>query len=245
MPTLQEAWTSLKRNPVPVYAYVLAMMAAGALYGAIDFGITQIIEEEHPPAWMPLYNAGMQVFFSALAGAIQAAALAMLGRELDKPLWKCEGGVAGLRRFLLPWFIINLLFHAAMMTEIRAAQTESQGLLATAEVLIVMMYVFAVPVGACVMFWGRFEWSELGEALSPLTTQIRLTLIVALLGFVGYFVHALYIEFLVRGYWTPIIGPALIQLPFATVDLLQFAVVWDICRLHRSTDDAHDDPFSF
>jgi len=242
---IAEAWRDLKRNPVPVYVYVLSMMVAGGLFSAIDQGVSTLFDADKPPAWVGLYGAAMQVAFAALAATFQAGVFAFLGRELDKPLWKCEDTREAVRRFFMPWFTINLIAYAILMGEVRAAEAESEGLFLLSELGLMVVYMLAIPVGACVMFYGRFRWSEVPAALTPLAAQARLTIGIALVGMLGYLCHAFYLECLVRGYWTPILGPALIQMPFTAIELVQFAAAWELCRLNRDAGVKGMDPYDF
>ncbi len=246
MPILKEAWASLKRNQPPVYAYVLVTMLFISISSGVDWAVTAWTNQDSPPAWLGLYNAARQVALSALVAGLQACVFAILGREMDKPLWKCEGARAALRRFFLPWFLINLLAYLVIMVEVRAVAAGLDGVVVLVELLFMLLFILAVPMGACVMFWGRFRWPELGEALRPLVTQLRHTLAIALIGLFGYFLQAFFTELAYRGDMKPVIGPVLTVLPLTVIELLQFAATWHLCRLHRDSDPLTDsDPFDF
>jgi hypothetical protein len=241
LPLLKHAWNSLVHNARPCVLYVLFNVLAGSAYHASEMMVSGLIPKNETPAWAYGYSLCVDVLLAALSSVFQAVYFAQLGKEMDKPLWKCTDNRDALRRFWLPWFIINLIFITVFRLQLRFAQPTSDETILFFEFGILLMYLLAVPVGACIMYWGRLKWSDLGESLAPLGKQFHLVINVLGLNFLQWMLHIAVLLVLPETqswYLVPILG--LINAPFALMECLAFAAMWQICMLHRNSSYEQD-----
>ncbi|HPO16987.1 MAG TPA: hypothetical protein PLI09_26350 [Candidatus Hydrogenedentes bacterium] len=239
---LKHAWNSLVHNARPCVLYVLFNVLAAFTYHAVDHAVSGLIPKNQIPSWAVGYSIAVDILLAALSSVFQAVFFSQLGREIDKPLWKCRNDRDALRRFFLPWFILNLVFITMFRLQARFAQPASNETFFVFEFGILLMYLLAVPVGACIMYWGRLDWAEFPESLSPMSRQFHLLINVLGLNFLQWILHAavgfaLYDNTL--GWW---LAPtlAIINAPFALMECLAFAAMWQICMIHRTSSYEQD-----
>lgn len=231
---LAEAVRDLRRHYVITGLYVAIWLPAGLLAVALAQ-----LRPDDPAA--PVEPARQLLFFGgdlvyAVVGAVAATvAFSRLGRELDRPLWKVPGDVEALRRFFTPWFIMLLALTAAQRLAIVASLSLGDETLYLVSLMVLVAgNAFMFVAGACIMFHGRHEWGELGEALQPVSRFPAHMLLLVLLGFVGYMLLLLAMETL---------PPLARLLPMAAslpIDALIFAGAWEVCRLHRDAPPEED-----
>lgn len=238
---LKHAWNSLIHTRRPCILYVLFNVLAGAAYHASELLVKGLLPENQTPSWVYPYSLGIDVLLAAISSVLQAVYFAQLGKNIDKPLWKCANGREALRRFWLPWFIINLVFITMFRLQVRFAQPTANETILFFEFGILMMYLLAVPVGACIMHWGRLDWTVLGETLAPLVRKFPLFLNVLGLNFLQWMLHiAVLMMWPEKQSWglIPLFG--LINAPFAVMECLAFAAMWQICMIHRNSSYDQD-----
>lgn len=190
-------------------------------------------EDEPPPVWFVLFGLVAQVGFAAGLSLIYAIIYAMLARDMDRPVWKCEVPGEALRRFFEVWFILTLLSTAARAIQMRTATLDAY---AAMEFLIMLWSLVVIPLGACVMHHGALAWHELGEILAPIPRQLGAFLVVFFVGLLQYIAQETIFEFLPRGrefYFERAAFATFMNLPLSVVDLLLFCMSWRILILDR------------
>ena len=236
MEVFAEAARSLRRNAGAVALYTVLGLGTNAIKRVGD----AIVGSEVLPALNPYaqgcYEFGANLFLAAGLAVAAVLGFSRLGRELDRPLWKVAGDAEALKRFFLPWFVLIL----AIVTTARLLQRFAEGAPQSAWIpplmfVFFVLFLFSVPVAACVMFFGHFDWREMPVSLAPLAHQFPLALAVLFVNFVA-FIFMLSLPELVQ-IWPPLEDApwfeCLIDVPFALVDCYVFAAAWLICMLDR------------
>lgn len=190
-----------------------------------------------PPVPFTLFNILHEILFAAALAALYAVLLAALGREIDRPLWKCSLPREALQRFFTVWFILTLTTFVLRDFQANANNPEAQ---LAIEVFLIFSLPFVIPLGACVMHHGALHWEELPAILAPLGRHFNLFLPVLLVGLFQYL-----LQLTLAAAVPPVTHPyaqaaalSLVNLPAAWLDLLMFAISWRICALHRDTAPA-------
>jgi len=239
----KEAVNDLQRQRGAVALYLLSSLAILAVYRILAhlLGGGVLLA---PTA--SLLRLALTLYLAVAVSAVQAVFLAALGAGIARPLWKYKGWHDPLRRFFIPWLILNLLL--VTITDICAhlMQAEQTDMAATLELLLLAVHMATIPVGGAIMFWGRLEWRELPTALAPLGRFFQWTLLplaIALLQYVLIEIRSVLLE---GSGAVTLAGYSATDLPLLLMDLLIFALVWRIC-LHNQMNpgDNDEDPLDF
>jgi len=236
---LNDAFRALARQPLVVLlAMGLILVVSAATQFPVAFAI-QSIDLEAPPAWFGLLNIISSIVLASGVAASYAVVFALLGRAIDRPLWKCAGVREALRRYFEPWFILVLI--AVTLRSIQAA-IPSPDVQITLELVVFIWGLVTVPIGACIMHRGALVWEELAETLSPIGAQFRLVISVLLLGVLQSILQDVVFFALPGGTEAAVQRTIAIALtnPIAAIfDLLAFAMMWRICMHHRDSPTSH------
>lgn len=179
------------------------------------------------------FMMGIEIGASMINAWIAAVAFARIGRFLDRPLWKVPTDWEALKRFFLPWLVLILgaiTFMNLLGRLIDASESSAPPIMLL--FLMVLLEVLIVPIGACIMFHGKFEWSTLSEALAPLAKQGERTLPLILLSFFLTFM------FFVLSSSIPRMTLPIVSAVAALWDCFMFVGIWLVCMMDR---EAHDD----
>ena len=98
----------LRENAGYAAGSVVCSAAVAAVFRVANASVEAMIDKEPPPPWMPAFRLVSLLWLAVGASVCAAAFFSMIGRRVDRPLWKCPGWQDGVRRFFLPWFIVNL-----------------------------------------------------------------------------------------------------------------------------------------
>ncbi len=188
-----------------------------------------------PPVAYILVNIVSEVIFAIAIATIYAFVLAMLGRSIDRPLWKCDVPAEAIRRFFTPWFIMILATLA-----LRDFQGNAEGIdtKLAIEMFLFCVGPFIIPVGACVMHHGALNWEEIGAILAPIGRQFRMVLAILFVAVFQYILQESVLGYLPRG------AEALYTRAFAVagwngvnwvIDALMFCMMWRVCILDRDS----------
>lgn len=238
---LADAWNDLRRNLAPLAIYLgLVMLVSTAYRGANEIAGSFVPEDGPAPPWLPAYQVIADLFIAAGYAAVQASVFSAMGREIDRPLWKSPGLKDALRRFFMVWFLLNLAMIAVIRMQVSANSAGLAGLVLWLEFLLMLFFVFAVPIGACVMYWGRLNWRELPEALAPIGRMLPLTMAVFMLTFSQFVLHFFLVQLVPKGVIGSIPAMAIADVPFAFLDCFAFAAMWRLCMAHRNADFEND-----
>lgn len=243
---LQDAWKSLKLNQAILFSYMGIVVAFSIAYSLVDRFVFDAFPEGETPLWVPVYQLFMALVHAGFAAALQAICFARLGRDIDRPLWKCESDTEALRRFFEPWFLLNLVLVMLVHLAVRAQASGDESLWAGLQTIFMLFFVVTIPIGACIMYHGKLVWPELPEALRPMLYQMPHTLtviLVLLLEFVLISVNASVFQSLqspTKYFYLPIT-----DVPVAFLDCLAFAAMWRVCMIQRDAGTEDQDPFEF
>jgi len=245
---LSEAARGLRRNLPAVAVYVLITGGTTAIRRVCDLLVAGGIFFTLEPSPLRAYRFAMDLFVALGHTAASVMAFSRMGRELDRPLWKVADDREAFKRFFTLWFLILLSFLTVIRLFERVAETApDSGWISLLKFLYFSMFLFSIPVGACIMFSGHLLWSELPQDLAPLVYQLPKTVAVVFVNFLMFVGHLALIDFLVdrpelrSALWFL----ALIDVPFALVDCFVFAGIWLICMVHRKEMEERDRNIDF
>ena len=242
----KEAVNDLRRQPGVVALYLLSSLAILAVYRILAHllggGDTPVL----PAPAASLLRLALTLYLAVAASAVQAVFLAAFGAGIARPLWKYKGWHDALRRFFIPWLILNLLLVTITDICARLMQAEQTDVAATLELLLLAVHMATIPVGGAIMFWGGLEWRELPTALAPLGRFFQWTLLPLAVALLQYMLIELRSVLLEGGGAVTLAGYSASDLPLVLIDLLIFALVWRIC-LHNQMNpgDNDEDPLDF
>jgi len=254
---LADAWESVQRNRQSLLLYVGAFVLLNVLLNVLHLALFGTRPLDEQPPIILWYMLAVGLVYAVVASAVQSIVFARMGEDIDRPVWRCPTDTEALRRFFMPWFLINLTGIAILHFQGVAQRVENQEASLVLSGVFLAAYLFALPVGVCIMYLGRFRWSELGTALRPLVRQFDLAVLVLLLRFVQFTWFMMSYELYVPahrledpGWWTllqsQVLFLPLANIPIWVMDCLLFAALWRICMINRDQDvEEMDDPFDF
>lgn len=235
---LRATWSEIGRNRLTVLSYCAARAALVALYFTLALMLDPGEEGISPP-WLPALAFALELLVFAAMAALTAALFTLIGRELGKPLWKVETPMEGVRRFFMPWYLLFLITLLTARVAVLGVGTAGES--ASWSMLLVgipFLSALAIPVGAGIMFLGRFEWHELGEATAPLIRQSGSVVMLVLLGsLVYFFLNAASLA----APREQIAVQIVLDMIWAATDCLLFIGAWLVCQFDRDNPDTDFD----
>jgi hypothetical protein len=241
------AWRDLQDRPHLVYAFMGAVVLINAPAYFLGDALAPYLNGESPAPWVPFYTLGRDLYLVTALAAVQALCFSALGREVDRPLWRCPSLLDGLKRFYMPWLLYQLAWLALFRMQISAARADEDDLAVFMEVLLVV-YEMVVPlVVICVMHFGRFEWREVPQAARPLLRFPMLAMQVASIYFFAHIVWMMIAFSLSASGESSSLLMLGLLLPIAFLDIFAFAAMWRVCMhaRHAAVHGEEDDPFDF
>jgi hypothetical protein len=235
-----EGVAAVQRNYLWLLAYIAVNLVSAGAYAAATrvFGGPFDAYDAMPPMFR-VYSLGHIIVFSAIVAAAAAIVFSRIGADVDRPLWRFEGSLDALRRFLLPWFILFLAFGATGHILFRlAAQADDANAVLLVFVVTSILAGLMIPIGACIMFHGRFAWEELGESLAPLVNQIGGAFFFFLVG-----MSASAFLTILHASSEAIYATLLIEAADSYLECVILAGVWLLCIVDRETESDDDDIF--
>jgi hypothetical protein len=179
------------------------------------------------------YTLGVRIALDLLlivvASAAQSIAFSRMGKEIDKPLWKIGGDLEALKRYFGLWFVLNFMaisFNEAANYFLLADRQDIGGMFFLLFCLVNTVYI---PIGACIMFHGRFDRGQLAEHLKPLFRQVAMAFAIFMFsaGIVILFI-VLVAQTQAQPWMLPIINVVI-----AYFDCVVFAATWLLCMHDR------------
>ncbi|MCC6144911.1 MAG: hypothetical protein IT368_13985, partial [Candidatus Hydrogenedentes bacterium] len=133
MALLNDALMALRRN----YQLVLAFLVVALLLSVGNKQLGQVLglDQENLPPLAGLLGIVLSLATLAVYSATCAIIFARLGKDMDRPIWKCADDSEALRRYFEPWFLLNLV-HYAIFRLAGAAENAGQTDLAVSIVLV-------------------------------------------------------------------------------------------------------------
>jgi len=237
LPLIFQAWKGIKTNQHIVFSFILVSAAITLAFSSLNIVLNSFLEEDAEiiPVWMSVAHIFFDLLSSAVYAVFYTIFFGLLGKELDKPIWKYGSAIDTLKRFFLPWFIMVLgIVTLVRMQEGIIRLGYEADMFLSIEVIILFMYLFSVPIGASIMFIGRFQWSLLGEAITPLWQLFSLTWLVLLINFGQYMLlQTMLYSLQSMSIHTPI-AMAIIDMPHTLLNILAFVMCWEILKIYRN-----------
>ncbi len=248
MQLLSQAEAALLRNWRVVCLYIVTTVVVVTVYGLAMDAMTEAVPEETRPKpfWYIYASIGLDLGQVGIIAALQAIALAYIGREMDQPLWKCAHWQDALKRFFSYWFIVNLIY----VTSSKLSLSVPDAIAADFGVLMFffrfMLTLVAVPLGACIMHGGGLHWKEIPGLLAPFFRLFDKTLLAIALGFLQYVILLSILAFVPEQVLKSVWLWSFVNAPLALLECLAFAVMWLVCMQYREVaSEFEDDDFDF
>lgn len=247
MDLIADAEKALVQHWRIVALYVLCSVAAVAVYDGCLVALDGIVPPDTTPKhfWFVALTLLLDLVLAAAIAALQSTVFAMLGAQLDRPLWKYNGHADALKRFFTIWFVVNLIYLAIRRLQgYMSAQGLDHGVIAL-EIPRLFWICCAVPVAVCIMYGGKPVMNEIPDRLSPLFRFFPRILVPFGLGFLQYMLLELWVLNVPRAFREIPATSALINVPLVLLECLVFAVMWHLCMEHRDTAIDQDDDFDY
>lgn len=259
MSLISGAEQALVRNWRSVLFYIVACVVIVSIYRAanneMDRALAGValptaaqLEAIHPKAgWYVGGKLFADIAIACLVAVFQAVAYARLGRDIDKPLWKCRGDQDAVLRFGVIWVMFNLLNFALfqLQSTLDARDLESPSVLVG---LIALLWnLLYIPAGVCLMHHGGLKNLNLGEALMPMLHFLPRTLLLMGLGFLQLVLFEMLVfsvpESMRALPW--VIGA--FNVPIIYLECLGVSIMWTTCAAYRTVaaEQQDDDDFDF
>jgi len=235
---LLQAVQSIQKNIPALGLYLLITVPASAL---IHLGNAWMGTEGDPEAAMNAaalaYQAAGDAFLIAAYALAQSLAFSRMGRQIDRPLWKCPGDREAIRRYFPLWALLNIVAVGSqrLVVWLPALMDNESAAMPLFWLMAIIMATY-LPVGAAVMFAGIPEWRRLGEAIAPLGRLWTKTLAICFFSGVIYFLLVILIMQNESQRW---ILP-LIDVIAGYFDCVIFCATWLLCMLDRQTPQEND-----
>ncbi|MBX7254763.1 MAG: hypothetical protein K1Y02_00280 [Candidatus Hydrogenedentes bacterium] len=249
MQFLRNAIDAVQRNLLPVGIYCGAAALAVLLSSMADAAVLQQTGMDNKDLQIGAYGLLSSLFFIAVLAAVRCVVFARMGKEIDKPLWRIRDDWEATKRFLPMWILLDFVTFAAMwLRNPELYGGKLNAISAICHIVALVMNIATVPIGACIMFTGHFQWQRLSEALSPLSRQLQQSGIVLAVCVFQLVVHDAVASHILSISETP--GPldglphriALIAV-MAYLECVIFAAVWLLCMADRETPNDIDFDF--
>src|SRR5690606_38132528 len=143
------------------------------------------------PFWYVMFSLSADLIKVILVSIFQTITFVAIGREMDRPLWKCDGWREGLARFFTLWFIVNLLFVTSDRLPGAVPEAFVNDIAVTMMFFQIALTVFTVPLGACIMFGGGLHWKDVPEMLAPVFKLFPMAFYAIALGFLQFVIFAI------------------------------------------------------
>lgn len=232
-----EAFSAVHRNKDAVAMYMAVSIGIMAAQGATGHFLSDSVRKEMAPVYASAYDFGLDLLIALAYAIVQCIAFARIARDIDRPLWKVDSGAESLRRFFKLWFILMLVSVTMIEVTERAAELKIAPLASLLSSCWLLIYLFMIPFGACVMFYGKVGREELRLAADTLVHQFPRTLIVLFIAFAVLIVIEVVQVFANLPVWAkPAIG-----ILDGYGDCLIFSTAWLLCMYNRDEDMGDSD----
>ncbi len=241
-----DSYRHFRNNLRHATGYVAASAVVAAVFRLANVAVAAVIDKDAPPLWLPFFRLASLVWLAAGAALCAAAFFSMIGRQMDRPLWRCSGWQDGVRRFFLPWFILNLCQIMVIDMMIKVGEAGMHNVLPSLFMLDLALQAFCLPVGVCVMYGGRLDWARLPESLEPIYRQFLLVIPVLFLGLGQWLLIDLRGDLIATDAGLDILWLGLYDAVLDGITCYAFIMMWRVCMLHRDRSmENHGNPFDF
>jgi hypothetical protein len=202
-------------------------------------------ESEVVPPWFPFFSFSCVLLYGFTLSLLQAIVFSRMGAQIDRPLWKYNALKDVLKRFLVPWLILNLVVSVLGQFLNSSAEANNVAAQSTCLFILMLLHIVAIPVVAAVMYHGSLNWNELSTILRPISRLFQMSLLVFFIGFLQFTFN---MSFLMdKRYADDILFRLAVNAPLVFLDCFAFAAMWLVCMTHRDMvvagefDDDSDD----
>jgi len=235
-----------RENAGYVGGYVVCSAFVTAVFRISNSVAAMMIDKDAPPAWMPAFRLVSLLWLAVGASLCAAAFFSLVGKRIDRPLWKCSGWRDGVRRFFLPWFILFLCQIVIIDMIGKLADAGMTDALSSLFMLELLVQAFLVPVGACIMYWGRMDWKELPSVLGPIYGQFLLVLPVVFIGVGQWLLAYMRADLIPTDSGLDILWLGLYDAVLDYITCFAFVMMWRVCMVHRDKSmEGGENPFDF
>ena len=248
METIADAEKAIARNWRLAAFYIAASVAVVMAYVYCDNALDTVVPEDTrpKPLWYVAVTLLMDLGMAGTIAALQATVFAVMGAEIDRPLWKSGGHADALRRFLGLWFIISLIYLVMVRMQ---GSLYAQGLESASAALLLPRILWTcayIPIGVCIMHGGQLVWAEIPDRLSPIIHHFPQAAVAFGLGFLQFLVWDVTIASIPEAYHKSAVVLGIANAPLILLECLAFAVMWHVCMAYRDTaPEREDDDFDF
>jgi len=187
------------------------------------------------------------IAIACLVAMFQAIAYARLGRDIDKPLWKCRDDWDAVVRFGVIWVMFNLLNFALFQFQSTLGTRDLENAAVIVGLIALIWNLLYIPAGICLMHHGGLQNANFGEALMPMLHFLPRTLLLMGLGFLQLVLFEMLVfsvpESMRALPW--VIGA--FNVPIIYLECLGVAIMWTSCAEYRTVaaEQQDDDDFDF
>jgi hypothetical protein len=205
------------------------------------------LEAIHPKGgWYIGGKLFADIAIACVVAVFQAIAYARLGRDIDKPLWKCRDDRDAVVRFAVIWVMFNLLNFALFQFQSTLSNRELESTSVIVGLVALLWNLLYIPAGVCLMHHGGLKDLNVGEALMPMLHFLPRTLLLMGLGFLQLVLFEMMVfsvpESMRALPW--VIGA--FNVPIIYLECLGVAIMWNTCSDYRTAAAEHqDDDFDF
>jgi hypothetical protein len=244
---IRDAVEAVQENLPALAIYLALTVGANLLSSACGLVVEREVFGKLDNASNVLVLIPVYLIVCVAYAVAQSVVFAQMGKEIDRPLWKIAGAKEAVRRFFPLWFTISFVTLATLQISDSLARTGNPELgMLLYYGLFMSITLVGVPVGACIMFYGKLEWPNLGEILIPLARQFPMTMAILLLNLFQFLLMGVLMSSDAGAAAKPDVfmtlfkGTALAVVG-GYIDCVVFAGVWLICMADRDTDHERDD----
>jgi hypothetical protein len=249
MSLITEAERALIRNWRSILLYIgLCVLVIGVYRAGVNELEHLVPESVQPkPAWYASADLFADIALACVMALLQACAYARLGRDIDRPLWKCRDDREAITRFAVIWAILNLSYFALLQMQTTLDHQGQIGGASAVGLMALLWNLIYVPIGVCLMHQGGLKDLRLGDALLPLLHFLPRTMLVVGLGFL----QLVLFEWLAFSVPEPMRNLpwiiAAINIPLIYLECLAVAIMWISCAEYRivAAEQTDDDDFDF
>jgi hypothetical protein len=231
---LKAAFSHIFRCPKALLIYVGIIVGYVVLKTLVEEALIPKTDDMDIQSISKVYLVSTTIITSAIFAFAQALAFPMLGREIDKPLWKIQSTPSIIFQFFSFWLTLNfLLLTIDLLISLSGISNDDKF---SIYLWWLMSAAFLVPFGSTVMFYGQTGWQEIKQAITTIFGQFPYYMGIT---FLTFFFYLIFVQ--LHSLNLPIWGTAGLQTLSTTIDCIVFSFCWEVCKKHRDEQETMDD----
>jgi hypothetical protein len=129
---------------------------------------------------------------------------------------------------------------------VKLGEAGMHGSLPSLFMLDLALQAFCLPVGVCIMYWGRLDWSQLPAALEPIYGQFLLVIPVLFIGMGRWILIHSCDTIMPADRGLDILWLGLYDAVLDYITCFAFVMMWRVCMIHRDRSmEGGGNPFDF